>query len=455
MKKIFFFAAIAALALSSCSSDELVQAEQPVAEGDVVSFSAYSGRTTRAEYNAADYDQDATDGDKWNVTKLYMQKYGFGVFAYDQGGVDFNSYLATNTYPNFMYNQKVMGYTAAADGALQGEPIWDGTESGSVETATNWSYTPLKYWPNNKDAKVTFQAYAPYDKNIAPIFNVAYKGVGIRYSNTDNYDLLWGAINENSSTATCYVNQPKPHVADKTIFYFKHALSKLDFTVSYFTDEEHDDSNTGLASGKPELAKNTKIVIRSIRLVGTFPTTGVLSLYDGSWTVEKADDHVGFTTKDLVVPGKYVSDAITFTEDDAEYLTEGNEGTLIGDVVALKPEHSLMVIPAQKIAGVAVESAYDVEIVYDVITEDPDDDRNTSVVTNTVSSADGSNNQYEDGHSFVGVVLNAGQHTTLNIHLGMTTAKFDAHVVDWEGEDSTEVDLPNNDPEPATPSNRR
>ena len=59
-----------------------------------------------------------------------------GVFAYFTHG-NFNEDAAT---PNFMYNQLVGKQT-------------DGT----------WSYSPVKFWPDNSTTdKISFFAYAPY-----------------------------------------------------------------------------------------------------------------------------------------------------------------------------------------------------------------------------------------------------------------------------------------------------
>lgn len=57
-----------------------------------------------------------------------------GVFAYFTNG----AFDASTAQPNFMYNQKL-------------------EKSGGA-----WTYSPLKYWPNNENDRITFVAYAPY-----------------------------------------------------------------------------------------------------------------------------------------------------------------------------------------------------------------------------------------------------------------------------------------------------
>lgn len=63
-----------------------------------------------------------------------------GVFAYFTSG-DFKADTAT---PNFMYNRQV---EKQADHA--------------------WTYSPVSYWPNNQENKVSFFAYAPYTEGKA------------------------------------------------------------------------------------------------------------------------------------------------------------------------------------------------------------------------------------------------------------------------------------------------
>ena len=64
-----------------------------------------------------------------------------GVFAYYTGSSDWT----TADRPNFMYNQEVKRSNASSP----------------------WTYTPVKYWPNNPADKLTFFAYAPYVKEAS------------------------------------------------------------------------------------------------------------------------------------------------------------------------------------------------------------------------------------------------------------------------------------------------
>ena len=166
------FAATAAL-LAACSesSDIVTQTDgrQNLGnEENVVKFSTYMGRTNTTRGGAYG---------SINTSKLRDANYGFGVFAYYTNSAsagstpttDYASYRtqndATDRYPNFMYNERIIGGT------------------GSTWTYANINNT--KYWPNevqngrvddqNNDAAndpatstdgngglVSFFAYAPY-----------------------------------------------------------------------------------------------------------------------------------------------------------------------------------------------------------------------------------------------------------------------------------------------------
>ena len=75
-----------------------------------------------------------------------------GVFAYFTNGM----FSEDSSTPNLMYNQQV-----------KRDP-----DDGS------WTYSPVKYWPNNTTDKISFFAYAPYvDDAASDGSNFAFKGM--------------------------------------------------------------------------------------------------------------------------------------------------------------------------------------------------------------------------------------------------------------------------------------
>lgn len=311
MKKIYLFAAAAAM-LTACSSEELANQEVAQQEAETpVAFSIYTPRSvTRA-------------GEAGTLTTNIVgdaSKSGFGVFAYYSNG---KKYAEANTYANFMYNQQVKGNG-------------DGTAA-----PTKWSYEPVKYWPNEfgKAAtsddidRVSFFAYAPWtevdpstgvmanakedEKNItAMIKNTTIGDPIIKYVvDTDpltSVDLLWGVAgadyntawpNATTPTATAEVKTGNPFIDllkpndpvgtsgtyndGKIKFNLRHALAKLNVQIDYIDDANTpapEAGNTGdfdageAAEGTIEADPvETKVFIREIK-IGGFSMKGALNL---------------------------------------------------------------------------------------------------------------------------------------------------------------------------------
>ena len=159
MKKNYLFGmlALAAMTMVGCSNDEVVN---DYSQDNAIQFGTYVGRGAESRAQVID-------------TKVLGEE-GFGVFAFFTENEDFD---ASKHTPNFMYNQKV-----TATGWVQ-ETVDD---NGNVTPGyyTNWTYSPVKYWPNDRDDKVSFFAYAPYateqngieisDANAAGVPTVTY-----------------------------------------------------------------------------------------------------------------------------------------------------------------------------------------------------------------------------------------------------------------------------------------
>lgn len=295
MDKKFLMLAVAAITFAACSNDEAdsVQksaevAQSPtdqVAEQVPVEFGAYVNRaTTRA-------------GQAGELTTANLPTNGFGVFAYYTDNADYSQFST----PNFMYNQQVTG-----------------TVSG---TTTTWSYSPVKYWPNEygNDAasddvdKVSFFAYAPYvavtpgkgtvdvtgssdsthDKAYGIIQVSRNSATGdpmVKYvvdpDPSKSVDLLWAVqpatatyspISTGAFTATPgfpYLDLVKSKSNDKIQFDFKHALAKLNVQIDAFVDQATVPTTPPTTA---TLDANTRIYVRSITFTG-FETQGTLNL---------------------------------------------------------------------------------------------------------------------------------------------------------------------------------
>lgn len=248
MKKILYIAAAATLALASCSSDNELANEVVENEGKVaVAFAnPYLAGSTRAIPIVGQAGLNSAGG--------------FGVFAYEQGSTQWDTYRSSNVYPNFFYNQRV------------------------YHNAGEWTYSPVKYFSNNLGAKHSFFVYAPYRENINAVFSMANNAPVIRYTAKDDYDLLW---------APAIVDQEKPGVNSKLSFQFQHALSKVTFDVAPFIDKVHGDAHTETEN----IAAGTTITVRSVKFTGKVPSQGLLNLRNGEWTIEATEEGAYEITK--------------------------------------------------------------------------------------------------------------------------------------------------------------
>lgn len=400
MKKYLFMAASAALVMSSCSSDELVQ-ETPATDGQVaVAFDA-PYLTSRAGVDPT----DVLDNDN-------LKERGFGVFAYDQDNKSFSAYYPTALEPNFMNNQAVTG-------------------TGDHPSIT-WTYNPVKYYNNNVGAKHSFFAYAPVapanagTSNYLPAsgpFSLVLEGVNngpalhyVMPANLANaVDLCWGEYNHTGRAA---IDIEKPGVEHKLNFTFHHALSRVSFNAQLWVDQVrpekgHDDEGTptnGLI-----VDNKTTVTIKSLKLVGTMATEGTLRLYDGVWDAQVA-------TSQSLDMGEYFH-----TEDNAcayNYVMPKNGGSTAEQPLFGNDKTYLMLLPG---------GSFQIEITYDVETLDANLPGGKSVVTNTITS--------DEIYS-----LNAGQTYQFHLNLGLTSVKFDADIKAWDesADDIHEIDVPAN-----------
>lgn len=123
-------ALLVALLMTSCSQNEVTEIS-PDAYPQMT-FGVYTGTSTRGV---------DTDNISIKESPDAADKYGgFGIMGYFTGEQKWEDAKAT-TAPGFMHNQKV---------------AWNSSKNA-------WTYSPTKYWPNNKNDKISFFAYAPYE----------------------------------------------------------------------------------------------------------------------------------------------------------------------------------------------------------------------------------------------------------------------------------------------------
>ena len=205
MYKKFFMgiAAMAALTLVSCSSEDLNSLSDNSSKNEAISFDGYLGRSAVA-----------VNGSRGSVVDLpalkstELDKKGFGVFGYYNSSTTDHSVSEPSFDANLFNNERV---TCLKDGV-------------------DWTYSPLKYWP--AQGHIDFYAYAPYETGktlnkktsatsttTTPTFNFT-----VANNVADQTDLLWAKAE----------NKTKDNISstdNKVKFQFAHALSRLGYTV--------------------------------------------------------------------------------------------------------------------------------------------------------------------------------------------------------------------------------
>lgn len=184
-KFVMGIAAMAALTLVSCSSDDLDSFSDNSSKNEAISFDGYLGRSAVAV--------NGTRGsvlDKDALQKLSETDGAFGVFG------NYSKEAAESYGQNLFNNQKVF------------------------YSNSEWTYTPYKYWL--PEGHIDFLAYAPYDANTeltdSKISFTVDKDIA------KQKDLLWA----NAKNQTQDNNPVK--------FTFNHALSRLGYTVKLKKD---------------------------------------------------------------------------------------------------------------------------------------------------------------------------------------------------------------------------
>ena len=416
MKKNFYVGLIAltALTVTSCSNDDVVM--QSLEVNKAIEFGTYVGRDA------------VSRGHVTSIEKLAVE--GFGVFAYYTVDKEFDA--ASNPIPNFMYNQQVTSTSGTAT---------EKDASNYVGWTKDWTYSPVKYWPNNVDEKVSFFAYAPYSEgggatNFTLPTSDTQGAPSLTFKvDTDvekHQDLLWTVpVKDKSKNSTSPID-----IDTKVAFAFQHALSRIGFQAEVMVDKVNgnatgaDDDDNVTVSGN--LDQFTTITINKVQLIGKFYVSGTMSLTDGTWSSQAySAENEGVVTYELN------SDATT---DFAEREDKPNANIFKKDDYSQRllnnTENYIMIIPQNMTeTGTNAPGKVQIYVEYDVFTDingDGDVDENDSKITNKITSDEFEIN-FEQGKAY-----------SLNLHLGMTSVKFSATVKEWEVQTGTAVNVPIN-----------
>ena len=235
MYKKFFMgiAAMAALTLVSCSSDDLNSLSDNSSKNEAISFDGYLGRSAVA-----------VNGSRGSVVTIdQLQTGGFGVFGKHTNGQIYDS--------NFFKNTKV------------------------TYKKSKWTYSPLKFWPTQ--GSIDFLAYAPYVNEKALNENASTIDFTVENEVAKQTDLLWanaaGLTKDNISSTE-----------KKVKFHFAHALSRLGYTVKLYGDYA---SNADFTLNQITLAGSADGKTQAFYKTGTIDLSKTTS--EGLWSNQSSD----------------------------------------------------------------------------------------------------------------------------------------------------------------------
>ena len=468
MKKSYLVMAAAAALFAACSSNDLAeekapQITQPTVDEQAVNFDAYTSRgTTRAGLSG-----EMTDA---QLQKTEVNGGGFGVFGYYTDGERY----AGTTKPNFFYNQ------------------------GVFYSGGSWSYTPIKYWPNEfgNDAisdqidRVSLFAYAPYvkvdptsgyvegdnTKNITALTrNNATGDPHVKYTATmdpaNTVDLCYGVAKEDftSSNSTSFPNnikagkpyidvtKPALGVGGRIKFDFKHALAKLNVRI---------DAAVNSVSASNPVDNFTRIWVRSVTFEGITMkgalnlnsiapnpewyqidasgdnkiSTGSVTVYDG---LKDGREPIGTAVTELPASlNPAIIQSAKYKESTLNTILETEDPLVVG-VTASEQNLFNSATASDPVYVIPTGEQMKVTIVYDVETYDKnlayylsDGTTQGSTIQNTITKT-------VDNFT----ALEAGKQYVLKLHLGMRTVDFEASVTAWDTPaNEADTDLPRNNP---------
>lgn len=205
MKKFFFIAVAAVVALAACTKNEADTTAYE--QSKVINFNTVAGKATKAPISGTTY--------SYNLPS-------FGVFAW---------YLAEGNWNTSAANSSAVAYMGT--GAPLGTPV----EVTWNEDKDIWAPSSTYYWP--LQGKLTFIAYSPYNAATATFSNagvLTLTGYTLSTTVASQVDLLYSAVaadktqNEDFYEDTANSKDSETADGDKGVnIQFKHALAQIIF----------------------------------------------------------------------------------------------------------------------------------------------------------------------------------------------------------------------------------
>lgn len=314
--------------MTACSNEADQTEEQ--AQSQPISVTVDEGSFTRAT------------GEISTAGKLSEK--GFGLFGLYTGKL---TYENTSVTSDFMYNQKVTG-------------------TGNATGGYDWTYAPVKYWPNTTSLEtgayneyITFFAYAPYEATPKDDGRCII-GMSDRYDKGDpwvNYrmaenpwseenpqvDLMYAIKNSNVGYDDLFYDQTKPFFNEKLSLNFRHALECIGDKITIRQSDELYNYINGYAT---ITINSVKIVYKNLttkaRLVLNSPSgPNWKEIISGELTTERTLDispldqiitNEAYTLSEgkglFYIPMQVRGMEAPSAEVTVEYMVKNNNGTM-------------------------------------------------------------------------------------------------------------------------------
>lgn len=361
MKKSLLHATFAALLLAGCAQNEITDISPDAAPP--VGFKVFTDAQTRGLVtNGSATSANVTTG---------IQTTGFGVFAYYTGQSTWSA-LGASTTPNFMYNQE-------------------------VKYNSGWEYTPVKYWPNTEGDKISFFAYAPYNKaNTGISFTTTTKATtgapklnfALQDKPQNMVDLV--ATNATQNTASDKTIDVQKKTTNVT-FLLKHVLTRASFKAKL------DAALTGTSA-------TTHVFVTGMRILGTNARTDAAnsgnsvtanpsSKFYSAATYQWSDGKWNYTSPTPTLRAEFYNlgetDFMPLTSKSGTvsgYTTNAIELLQNGNTIDLqKANQYLFLIPPYDNEGIKAATDVRMQLDYDIVTVDASLSKGYSITSTTAT----------------------------------------------------------------------
>lgn len=401
MKTYHLLATAALIVMAGCSQNEITEISPDA--NPAVSFDIYTGAQTKGTIT----NNESTGTGIKNTT-------GFGILAYYTGQTVWS---ATGSFtPNFMWNQQVK-YESAA-----------------------WKYTPVKYWPNKENDKISFFAYAPYSATQTN-GNESY-GIKLPANSATAKPTITFTLNTNPTNMVDLVagyQKDKQKQTTTVNFTLAHLLSRVEFKAKL-------DANISSTN-------ETHVFITGMRILGTddngsdknaagansdskFYSTAVYDWSAGTWD---------YTTTAPTKPAYSINNVMNLTTTNTEGYTKSSiEVAQAGSLTKLFTDNQyLFLIPPKDDlsltdagSGIASEKDVRVQVDYDIVTVDSKLSAGHSVTSTSATI------------SLPNKTLKRSKAYEYILTIGLEEVKVTATVTDWATAD--QVYIPSVDATAAT-----